>query len=234
MDGLIKTLLDLNAIVKDQAALEGALADVAARFGFSGFCYISLRPGNYHVFSNLHAEWQERYFRLALSRSDPRIRRARTEKRAFVWSGGTNSKQLPSDHRRFYTHAASYDIRSGISIPVPISNGAIAMLTFASPEPVQTREWKIDPIAATSAAAQLHALVEHLRVTPSMAERIHLSPKEASYVRWLELGKTVEDTADIERVKYNTVRVALAEVRRRYDLCNNTQLVALAIRRKLI
>ena len=49
-----------------------------------------------------------------------------------------------------------------------------------------------------------------------------------------ELGKTVEDTAKIEDVKYNTVRIALAEARRRYDLCNNTQLVAQAIRRGLI
>lgn len=235
MDKLIEKLLDINAIVRDQAALREALASLAHKFGFDGYGYLNLRPGDQHAISNLSDEWQERYFKGPLRSIDPRVRQAQMDHRAFVWSANDMMGRQPSsDDRLFFAEAAEYGIRSGIVIPAPISNGAIAMLTFASADPVPSKEWKINAAAAASAVGQLHSLIGHLRVTPSTEEKIYLGPKEATYVRWLELGKTVEDAADLEDVKYNTVRIALVEARRRYDLCNNTQLVALAIRRGLI
>ncbi|AYD04887.1 transcriptional regulator TraR [Neorhizobium sp. NCHU2750] len=234
MDQLIGNLLDLSAVVRSQATLKTSLATLAEKSGFSGYGFLNLRPGDLYAISNFQEEWQMRYFHESLRFMDPRVRQARKQQCAFVWTGDPSRGQLSGEDKRFYAEAARYGIRSGISIPVPIANGALAILTFASSEPVQTKQWRIDSVAAASAAAQLHMLIGYLRVTPSVEEQIYLSPKEATYARWLELGKTVEDTALIEAVKYNTVRISLAEVRRRYDLCNNTQLVALAIRRKLI
>ncbi|MNL49355.1 Transcriptional activator protein TraR [compost metagenome] len=108
------------------------------------------------------------------------------------------------------------------------------MLTFASSEPKLIVESDIDAIAAASAVGQLHAHIEHLRVKPTIEEHVYLTPKEATFVRWIELGKTVDETADLEKVKYNTVRITLDGVKERYNLANNTQLVGLAIRRGLI
>jgi LuxR family transcriptional activator of conjugal transfer of Ti plasmids len=108
------------------------------------------------------------------------------------------------------------------------------MLTFASSKPKLTMEREIDAIAAASAVGQLHAHIEHLRVKPTIEEQVYLTPKEATYVRWIELGKTVDETADLEQVKYSTVRITLDGVKERYNLTNNTQLVGLAVRRGLI
>ncbi|MGF9567137.1 transcriptional regulator TraR [Neorhizobium sp. JUb45] len=234
MDKLIGKLLDINAVARNQTTLKAALAALADTFGFSGYGYLNLRPGDLHAVSNLSDAWQERYFKDTLRLLDPRVRRAQREKRAFVWSTDGPTGKWSKEDKKFYTLAAEFGIRSGLVMPVQVSNGAIAMLNFASAEPVPIREWKIDAVAAASAVAQLHMLIGHLRTKPSIEEHIYLGPKEATFVRWLELGKTVEDVADLEEVKYNTVRIALVDARRRYDLCNNTQLVALAIRRGLI
>ncbi|MNR96546.1 Transcriptional activator protein TraR [compost metagenome] len=234
VDKLIGKLLDISAVARNQATLEAALATLAEKFDFTGYGYLNLRPGELFAISNLSDVWQERYFKEALRSRDPRVRRAQRERRAFVWTGDETNVSISKEDRKFYAAAAEFGIRSGIVMPVQVSNGAIAMLTFASPEPIQTREWKIDAVAAASAVGQLHTLIGQLRARPSVEEQFYLGPKEATFVRWLELGKTVEDVADLEEVKYNTVRIALVEARRRYDLCNNTQLVALAIRHGLI
>lgn len=234
MDRLLERLLDICAIARDQTTLKSALADVAERFEFCGYGFLNLRPGETYAVSNFHPEWQHRYLNSNLKRQDPRVHKARRIRRAFIWSAQSEEEVLSKEGRRFFAAAGDFGIRCGISIPIAIANSAMSMLTFASSRSSLTREWKIDPVAAASAVGQIHARIEHLRTTPSAEVPVYLSPKEATYARWLELGKTVEDVADIEQVKYNTVRIALAEVRRRYDLCNNTQLVALAIRHGLI
>ncbi|TWF43441.1 autoinducer-binding transcriptional regulator TraR [Neorhizobium alkalisoli] len=234
MQKLVEKLLDISAITHNEVALKSALADLAGRFDFDGYGYANLRPGEFYAVSNLNAEWQQRYANIDLRRRDPRVQQARRSGQAFAWAAESGQDARSRDGRKFYAEAAEFGIRSGITVPVAISNGAISMLTFASSRSSLKREWKIDAVAAASAVGQLHAHIEHLRVKPSVEALAYLTPKEATYARWLALGKTVEDAADIEQVKYNTVRIALAEVRRRYDLCNNTQLVAFAIRRGMI
>jgi LuxR family transcriptional activator of conjugal transfer of Ti plasmids len=230
----LERLLDITAIARDQKTLKAALSDLADRFGYSGYAFVNLRPGQSYAVSNYQAEWQERYHKEDLKRVDPIVRQAQKLRRAFAWSNGLHKSFLSKEERQFFSDASAYGIQSGITIPVATPNGAQSMLTFASAESCVASENEIDAVMAASAVAQLHARIEQLQVTPSIEDLIYLSPKEATYVRWLEFGKTVEDAADIEGVKYNTVRIALADARRRYDLCNNTQLVALAIRRGLI
>ncbi len=60
------------------------------------------------------------------------------------------------------------------------------------------------------------------------------TPKEAKYLRWIEAGKTAEEIAEIEGVKYNTVRINLENAKKRFGVYNITQLTAIAIRRQLI
>ncbi len=234
MDRFLQRLLDISAITRDQTTLKAALAELADQFDFCGYGFLNLRPGETYAVSNFSPEWQHRYLSAKLNRHDPRIDKARRIRRAFSWSAEAEWTSLSKEGQRFFSAAGQFGIRCGISIPVAIANGAMSMLTFASSRPTLAREWTIDPIAAASAAGQMHARIESIRTAPSAELPIYLSPKEATYVRWLELGKAVDVVAEIEQVKYNTVRIALAEVRRRYDLCNNTQLVALAIRRGLI
>lgn len=67
-----------------------------------------------------------------------------------------------------------------------------------------------------------------------MEDGAYLDAKEAAYLRWIAVGKTMEDVAALEGVKYNSVRVKLAETKKRFDVHTTTHLIALAIRRRLI
>lgn len=230
----VERLLDINAIARDQTTLKSALAELAGRFGFLGYAFVNLRPGQSFGVSNYDSEWQTRYRDDGLQLLDPVMTQARRIRRAFSWSGDADKSSLSAEERQFYSDAADYNIRSGVSIPIATPNGAISMLTFASSEPKLVVESDIDAIAAASAVGQLHAHIEHLRVKPTIEEHVYLTPKEATFVRWIELGKTVDETADLEKVKYSTVRITLDGVKERYNLANNTQLVGLAIRRGLI
>ena len=234
MNQLVAGLLEIGAVAHDDATLKTALAGLAERFEFTGYDFAKLLPGDFYVISNLSPDWLKRSRKLNLEQRHPIIKRAQQFRRAFIWSGTQEKGTMPEEDQAFYETASQFGIHSGVTIPIAISNGGISVLSFVSGKKV-LRGWEeIDPIAASSAVGQLHARIEQLKVTPSIQEPFYLSPKEATYTRWLSLGKTVEDTAKIEDVKYNTARIALAEARRRYDLCNNTQLVALAIRRGLI
>ncbi|MFK0333043.1 transcriptional regulator TraR [Rhizobium sp. NPDC090275] len=234
MNDWLDALLDETAIAHDQRTLQSALSDFAARFQFSGYAYIDLRFGHTFAISNYHPDWQDFYLKNNLKSLDPVIRHAKQLRRAFSWSADMATRPMSKAETSFFAQAATFDIRSGITVPVALPNRGTAMLTMASSKPKVAIDDKIDAVMAASVVAQIHARIEALQVTPSVEEPFHLTPKEKIFTRWLEHGKTVQDVADVENLKYNTVRKTLEELRGRYDLCNNTQLVALAIRRGLI
>ncbi|WP_313760383.1 transcriptional regulator TraR [Rhizobium sp.] len=230
----LDTLLDITAIARDQNTLKSALSDLAERFQFSGYAYIDLRFGHTLAISNYHPDWQHHYFHNNFKLLDPVIQRAKKLRRAFSWSAETDTASMSKRQKEFFANAADFNIRSGITVPVALPNRGTAMLTLASSKPRPAIDGEIDAVMAASTVAQVHARIQALQVTPSVEEPFHLTPKEVIFARWLELGKTVQDVADVENLKYNTVRKTLEELRARYDLCNNTQLVALAIRRGLM
>lgn len=234
MANWVEKLLDVTAIGNDQTMLKGALANLADRFDFVGYAFVNLRPGQTYAVSNYDIEWQTIYDKLDHRFIDPVMRKAQLVRRAFAWSGEADKSALSKEERKFFSDAADFSIRSGVSIPVATANGAMSMLTFASSKPTIANDFEIDAITAASAVSQLHTRIEHLRVTPSIEEKMILTPKQATYVRWLSLGKTVEVIAELEQAKYAGVRSAIDDVRTRYNLSNHAQVVALAIRRGII
>ncbi|MHC1550174.1 autoinducer-binding transcriptional regulator TraR [Phyllobacterium sp. K27] len=234
MQHWLDKLTDLTAIETNQRNLEDALAGLTEQVGFGGYAYLSVRPGHSFAISNYHPDWQALYFERNYFALDPVVKRGRTLKRIFTWAGERDMPRVTKTERSFYSHAANFGIRSGISIPVKTANGAMSMFTMASDRPTIDLDQEVDAVAAASAVAQLHARIAFLRVTPTVEDAAYLDPKEATYLKWIEVGKSMEDVAAIEGVKYNTVRVKLANTKKRFDVHTTTHLTALAIRRKLI
>lgn len=227
-------LTDLAAIPGDESILKDALATFTEQIGFAGYAYLNIQPGRSLAISNYRQEWQSDYFKRGYLAIDPVIRRARSLKRAFTWSGDQHMQRLSKAERSFYAHAADFGIRSGITIPIKAAFGSMAMFTIASERPAIDLDREIDPVEAAAAVAQLHARVNLADTTPSIEEPIGLDPKGAAYLSWIAVGKTMEEAADLEGVKYNSVRVKIAETKKRFDVHTLTHLAAVAIRRKLI
>lgn len=234
MQHWLDKLTDLTALQVDETILKDALAGLAEQIGFGGYAYLSIQPGHVLAVSNYHPEWQSTYFERGYSALDPVVKRAKSIKRAFTWTGQLERSRLSKAERSFYAHAADFGIRSGVTIPIKTANGAMSMFTLASDRPTIDMDREIDAVAAAAAIGQLHARIAFLEATPSAEEPVRLDPKEATYLRWIAVGKTMEEVAELEGVKYNSVRVKLVEAKKRFDVHTMTHLTALAIRRKLI
>lgn len=230
----IERLTDLTAIGSDETDLKSALTDLAESFGFGGYAYLHMQMNNTFAISNYSNEWQRVYFSERYAGVDPVVERARRLRRAFSWDGEADRSRLSREQRSFFSHAADFAIRSGFTIPVTTANGFMSMFTLASDKHRIDPERDIDAIAAAAAVGQLHARIAHLQATPTIEEHAWLDAKEAAYLRWIALGKTVEEVAELHNVKYNSVRVKLSETKKRFNVYTITQLVAVAIRRKLI
>lgn len=234
MQHWLDKLTDLSTIIGDQNVVESALADLAEQTGFVGYAYLHMQPGHVLALSNYHPQWQSVYFEREYSAIDPVVKRAKSVKQAFTWTGEQETSRLSKAERSFYAHAADFGIRAGITIPVNTANGGMSMFTLASDRLIRGQDSEIDMIAAAAAVGQLHARISFFQMTPSIAEPNWLDPKEATYLRWMAVGKTMEEAAVLEGVKYNSVRVKLTETKKRFNVHTTTHLTALAIRKRLI
>lgn len=234
MQHWLDKLTDLAALQGDETVLKDALGHLTGQAGFDGYAYLYMRPGHTVVASNYHLEWQSIYFKRKFESIDPVVLRAKSAKQIFTWSGEVDRGRLSQAERAFYGRAADYGIRSGITIPIKAANGSTSMFTLASGKSELNLNRDIDPVKAAAAVGQLHARMSFLFLTPDAQTAGSLKPKEAAYLKWISVGKTMEVAADLEGVTYNSVKSALYETRKRLNADSIAHLVALAIRANLI
>lgn len=234
MQHWLDKLIDLAALRGDENVLMDALTSLANQAGFSGYAYLYIRPGHTIASSNYPSDWRSIYFKRKFEAIDPIVKRAKSVKRVFTWSGEDERRQLSKDERAFFDQAAEFGIRSGITIPIRAANGSTSMFTLASDKPAIDLERDIDPVTAAAAVGQLHTRMTLLPLRPTAQHPAWLDPKEAAYLNWISVGKTMEEAADLEGVKYNSVKSKLEEARKRFQIHTMPHLVALAIRAGLI
>ncbi|MBO9101916.1 MULTISPECIES: autoinducer-binding transcriptional regulator TraR [unclassified Rhizobium] len=234
MQHWLDSMTDLSAIKGDEKIVKQALAHLTKQAGFQGYAYLHIQPGYTIAASNYHPDWREKYFRQNFAAVDPVVKRAKSLKQLFIWSGEQNRHHLSKAERAFYAEAADFGIRSGITIPVKAANGSTAIFTLASEKTAVELERDIDCVAAAAAVGQLHTRMSFLPLTPDVQYPAWLDPKEAAYLNWISVGKTMEEAADLEGVKYNSVKSKLEEARKRFEIHTMPHLVALAIRAGLI
>ncbi|WP_064694911.1 autoinducer-binding transcriptional regulator TraR [Rhizobium aegyptiacum] len=234
MQDWLDKLTDLSALQGDESILKQAIADFADQAGFGGYAYLYIRPGHTIAASNYDPEWRSTYFRRNFEAVDPVVKRAKSVKQAFTWSAEQERPRLSKTERAFYAQAADFGIRSGITVPIRAANGSMSMFTLASAKMAIDLKRDIDTVAAAAAVGQLHTRMCFLPLTPSEQHPAWLDPKEGAYLRWIAVGKTMEEVADLEGVKYNSVKSKIEETRKRLGIHTMPHLIALAIRAGLI
>lgn len=234
MQHWLDKLIDLAALRGDENILKDALTQLAHQAGFFGYAYLYIRPGHTIASSNYPPEWRTIYFKRKFEAIDPIVNRAKSIKRVFTWSGEHERRHLSKEERAFFDQAADFGIRSGVTVPIRASNGSTSLFTLASERSSIDLEHDIDPAVAAAAVGQLHTRMSLLPLTPTAQHPAWLDPKEAAYLNWISVGKTMEEAAYLEDVKYNSVKSKLEETRKRLQIHTMPHLVALAIRAGLI
>jgi len=227
-------LRDAISRINSEGDIQEALSTAAAENGYDGFAYLDFQTSWTVAISNYLEEWQQHYFQSGYDKLDPIVATAKTRKSAFTWVSESQTKRSSPQVKKFWAEACDNEIRSGLTVPIQTSHGHMSMLTFASRQPSLVSSSDIDAVAAAAAVGQLHGRIEVLKALPTARSEIQLRPKERTFLSWAAEGKTMEEIASLEKVKYNSVKINLDNAKKRCDAMTLPQLVAMAMRSGLL
>ncbi|WP_083854357.1 LuxR family transcriptional regulator [Sinorhizobium sp. CCBAU 05631] len=203
------------------------LSAFALNFDCPWIAYHYLTPGqrvmmpvqfNQTIMLNYPDEWQERYFEMGYDKIDPVIKTGRKRACAFRWSEVYNEACTTEDERRVFDEAATFGLKSGISIPLHGPNGSFAIVSFSRNHEFQNK---------TVTYFQLAALHFHLRaamsVNSSGIEEIpDLSPREKECILWTARGKSSWEIGKILGITLNTANFHIKNAMQKLETSSRT------------
>jgi LuxR family transcriptional regulator, activator of conjugal transfer of Ti plasmids len=234
---IFESLIDVCDAATGDDALCSALVRLTRSAGFDCYAYFHVHPTDSYAVSNYPLEWQERYFSRGYMKIDPVVAAAKRATHVFRWSIDaerpiSSSTQL----RHFYTEAADFDLKSGLSVSVSAGVGRVAIVTFASACHTMPDDCLLGETAAlgTTAAAYVHARIAQRNRTQQERRAIILTSNEAACLRWAAEGKSMLEIAKILGMKYGTVRFHLDSAKVKLGTVKLCQATAAAARLLLI
>lgn len=226
-------LTDVTAVARSQDVLTSALPKLVDELGFDSYAYLYVHPTLTRAVSNYAPEWQGHYFDSGYAAIDPVVTAAKSKLRPFAWCAGSCPAES-KEARRFYSEAADFGIRSGISIPVRTACRHMSMLTLASNKRALELDKDIDQIAAITAVAYLHARIEEQNAQPTVQSSTDLTARQAACLKWSAEGKSMRAIAILESMSFSTVSFHLNNARKALDAASLAQATALATKLGLI
>ncbi|MBW8285749.1 MAG: LuxR family transcriptional regulator [Rhizobium sp.] len=227
-------IIDLASSLPDVEELKRELGRVAGRAGFDNFVYLNLHASSAEMMSSLPTNWQQRYLLEDWSLSDPVVRAGRRSMRAFTWH--LDEFQVASRRRTEEQLLAARDhgLNCGLSVPVRIGFGHLAIFSFTAREHERLAGRHVDDLVAATAIAQLHCCLRGKATREPSRTVSNLTPRQAVCLRWTAEGKTMQDIATMEEMTYSTVAFHLNNARRVLDAGTLPQATAIATRLGLI
>ncbi|WP_245322528.1 LuxR family transcriptional regulator [Mesorhizobium sp. WSM3882] len=193
-----------------------------------------LKPvrGDPAVMLNYPDGWRERYFEMGYDRIDPIIKRSRRRIEAFPWSEVYNDESTTEDERRVLDEAATFGLRSGISVPLHGPDGSSAIVNFA-------QAWDGEFPNRTITYLQFAALHFHLRVaefahSTGIENTSNLSPREKECILWTAKGKSSWEIGKILGISINTVNFHIKNVIKKMDANSRITAILELLKRGII
>ncbi|MCA6111297.1 autoinducer binding domain-containing protein [Bradyrhizobium cenepequi] len=238
LESIFQEFIDAIQTASNVAEFERVGTRLTQRLGFQRFAYLRLTDDTPRLISSYPKSWTSRYFQLGYQEFDPVVRRARVEHALFGWGGVGSAPVGNREQRRFFDEAATFGIRSGITVPIRGGFGRMAAFTLATDERDVHPE---RPVADGKDLVQLAGLYFHSRVAsrpevPS-TDKIagtELTQRERQCLAWVARGKTVADIAVLVQIAPRTVVFHLENARRKLGAASIAQCVAEALRRGLL
>ncbi|MER8492063.1 LuxR family transcriptional regulator [Mesorhizobium australicum] len=228
--GLPQIAVELSRFLDqtDSIAQSEQLFDLLSAFTLSFDCpwiaYGPLAPDHQKVLKpaqpdsavmlNYPDEWKERYLEMGYDRIDPIIKKGRKGVGAFRWSEVYKDASTTENERRVLDEAATFGLRSGVTVPLHGPAGSFTIISFAQPS---DREFQNKTIIYL----QLAALHFHLKVTrldnSSVLKQHNLSFREKECILWAARGKSSWEIGSIIGISENTVNFHLKNVMHKLD-----------------
>ncbi|KRD63338.1 autoinducer binding domain-containing protein [Ensifer sp. Root278] len=232
---IFERVIDLCQVQSSSNTLNKSLARLAGAAGFDHYAYFRAHPNDNFVATDYPLEWQRLYFARSYVTLDPVVTTAKRGTQVFRWSVDDVRPRVCRELRRFYTEAADFGLKTGLSVSVSAGFGRFAILTFTSSSLSSARGCIAGEITGLgiTAAAFLHSRMrnmEHLESNCTPA----LNARELACLKWSSEGKTMLEIADILDITYTCVRRNLKRAMDKLGVCKLSQATAAATRRLLI
>lgn len=167
-------------------------------------------------------------------RVDPVVTHAKHGPSIFTWSADEARKAGRAEVTAFFDAAERFDIRSGLSIAVPIGFKHRLVLTLATERPSTEILEPIDHVTAAMAVAFTHARIGNSGEDTSVLADVRLSPREAECLRWFAEGVGVPDIALSLGIAYGSARSYLESASKKLGATNTRQASTIAVRLGII
>ncbi|RWI72003.1 MAG: LuxR family transcriptional regulator [Mesorhizobium sp.] len=182
------------------------------------------------VMWNYPAEWQERYSRKGYAKIDPLIKKGRKEAGAFRWSEVYTDKSITEDGRRVLDEAATFGLRSGVTVPLHGPAYSFRFLNFAQSSDCELQNRAITYLQM--AALRFHLMVTKLDTTT--ASEYNLSEREIECIDLVSKGKSSWEIGVMLEVSQYTVDFHLKNVMRKLDSTSRTLAAVKALKLGII
>ncbi|MER8371037.1 LuxR family transcriptional regulator [Mesorhizobium sp. M1378] len=184
------------------------------------------------VMLNYPDEWQKRYLEMGYDRIDPIIKTSRKRSGAFRWSEVYKDASTTEDERRVFDEAATFGLRSGISVPLHGPNGRFAFVSFAQrwDGELQNRAMTYLQLAAT----HFHRRIAKFASCNSIEAIPNLSPRERECILWTARGKSSWETGKILGISANTVNFHMKNAKQKLDASSRTLAAIKAVKLGII
>ncbi|WP_244560045.1 helix-turn-helix transcriptional regulator [Ensifer aridi] len=221
--------LDLTDGVAQSKKLFDLLSAFASKFGCTWMAYGPLTTDHKGLnpvrceseeILNYPDGWQERCLEMGYERIAPIIKESRMGAGPIRWSDVYRDASTTEYERRMFDEAATFGLRSGITVPLRGPRGSFAIMSFA-------RHCEREFQNRTITYLQLAATHFHLRVAKAanlnvVQEIPALSLREKECVLWVARGKSSWDIGVIMRISENTVNFHIKNVMRKLDTSSRT------------
>ncbi|WP_085026003.1 helix-turn-helix transcriptional regulator [Ensifer aridi] len=165
-------------------------------------------------------EWQERCLENGYARIAPIVTQSRMAAGPLRWSDVYSAASTTEYERRIFDEAATFGLRSGITVPLRGPEGSFAIMNFA-------RHCDREFQNRTITYLQLAATLFHLRVANVANSNVvrtipTLSPREKECILWVARGKSSWDIGTILKISENTVNFHIKNVMGKFGAASRT------------
>lgn len=226
----------LEAVRRVRAASEifGVIERAALSLGFERCAYGIRMPAlstdpKFILLNNYDAAWRDRYMSANYLAVDPTVQHGIRTLAPVVWSN-----ELFRDTPQMWSEARSFGLKVGWAQSCFDESGHVGMLSLARAHGELTRA----ELRAHEPYLRCLANVAHVELASALREKRNdvppvLTAREAQVIKWMALGKTSKETAEILGVTAHTIDFHLRNVIEKMQVPNRTAAVALALSLRL-
>lgn len=234
-DNIFSCLEHIKRAENDSSVLD-ILRDFSEKAGFeslivSGLPHRGIPLEPFVVINHWPQEWYNRYMSRDYVELDPVARRCFQTVVPFIWREAASDLTQHSGAAKVMNEAADFGLAEGICIPVHTEDGMQGCVSFGGKN--------IDDDPKVLMSLHLLALYAHGRLRAfrrpiNILQHSTLSEREREILRWVAIGKTSLDIADILSLSMSTVNFHVENARRKLGTSTRSHTIAEAVQYNLI